>query len=102
MISLWKGEIADQGAEQSDSRTMREIADDVSMAHRLTLDELKSATCARRVAWPRHEAMAIMHATGRYSTTQIGRFFGRDHTTVIHGIRSHKARQAKALEAEAA
>ena len=90
MISLWKGQIT---PDEGDKRTMREIAEDVAQAHRLTLDELKTPTHARRIAWPRQEAMAAMHATGRYSYPQIGRFFGMDHTSVIHGVRAHKARQ---------
>lgn len=89
MISLWKGQITPEG----DYRTMREIAKDVARAHRLTLDEMKTPTQARRIAWPRQEAMAAMRATGRYSYPQIGRFFGMDHTSVIHGVRAHKARQ---------
>lgn len=93
MISLWKGEIT---PDAGDKRTMREIAADVAQAHRLTLDDLRQPTHARRIAWPRQEAMAAIRATGRYSYPQIGRFFGMDHTSVIHGVRAHKARTAQA------
>ncbi len=47
----------------------------------------------RCLAWPRQDAMAAMAAAG-YSLNQIGGFFGgRDHTTVIHGIRRAHARK---------
>ena len=47
----------------------------------------------RVLAWPRQDAMAAMAAAG-YSLTQIGNYFGgRDHTTVIHGIRRSMARK---------
>lgn len=50
---------------------------------------------------PRHEAFWLayrqvgIHTVHRYSLPQIGAFFGgRDHTTVIHGIRAHEKRMA--------
>lgn len=56
-------------------------------------DELRGAVRSRRVAWPRHEAMYEMYATGLFSLPQIGRFLGgRDHTTVLHGCRKHAER----------
>ena len=51
---------------------------------------------------PRQEAWARLYAlrTGRtsdatYSLPQIGGWFDRDHTTVLHGIRAHEKRQAE-------
>lgn len=99
MISLWKGHIPGP----NDTRTMREIAQAVAASHGLTVDEMKSPTHAWRICHPRQEAMALMHDTGRYSYPQIGRFFGMDHTSAIHGDRAHKARAAIAAgEAKAA
>lgn len=98
MISLWPAKVE----APRDTRSMRQIAEAVAMAHGLTLDELKTHTSVRRISHPRHEAMAIMYATGRFSYPQIGRFFNMDHTSAIHGKRAHEARQAKALEAQAA
>lgn len=55
---------------------------------------------SRDIAWPRQEAYALAWDTGRYSMAQIGRYFGdRDHTTVLHGIRRHKERQASSSRA---
>ena len=46
----------------------------------------------QRRTWPiahaRQEAMRLAHATDAYTLVQIGRFFGRDHSTVLHGIKA--------------
>ena len=87
-------------------RTMREIATAVAQEHGLTLEELRNPTHARRISWPRQEAMTAMRAElqpdGRhsaYSLNQIARFFGmKDHTTVIHACQAVPAREAVASE----
>lgn len=45
--------------------------------------------CRRRsIARPRQIAMWIVRQSGRYSLPEIGRAFGgRDHTTILHGVR---------------
>lgn len=37
----------------------------------------------------RHRAFWGMRAGTDWSLSDIGRFFGRDHTTVLHGVRKH-------------
>jgi chromosomal replication initiation ATPase DnaA len=65
-------------------RSMREIAEEVALRHRLYVHDLKAPTRAVRISHPRQEAMVEMRAEG-FSTTQIARFFGmKDHTTVLH------------------
>lgn len=79
----------------SADHTMREIAARVAARHGTSLADLRGCSTQRSVAKTRHEAFAEIYGLGRYSTTQIGRFFGdRDHTTVIYGIRRHHSRQA--------
>lgn len=83
--------------------SMREIATGVAEQYGLTLDELRSPCRARRYSIPRQEAYALIHATGRFSLPQIGRFFRKcDHTAVWHGVRAHQARQQAAQEIIAA
>lgn len=73
--------------------TMAAIARRVAAAWGVTVDELKGQIRGRRVAWPRHEAMYEMYATGLFSLPQIGRYLGgRDHTTVYRGCRRHAER----------
>ena len=76
---------------------MSEIAARVALIHDLTVVELRSPVRTINISHPRQEAMLIMHEAG-YSMPRIGRFFSRDHTTVLHGIRAAKARMAKAPE----
>lgn len=77
--------------------SMRTILEHIALHYGLSVEALKGPCRARQVAWPRQEAMWLMHKTGRYSLPQIGRFLGyRDHTTVLHGIRRHQARVDKA------
>ncbi len=56
------------------------------------------------IAHARHYAMWIIRSMTRngepcYSLEEIGRAFGRDHTTVIHGVRKHQERLAAQQEA---
>jgi chromosomal replication initiator protein len=46
----------------------------------------------RRYAPLRQEAMAVAVQDGRWSLTQIGRAFDRDHTTVLYAARKMGAR----------
>jgi chromosomal replication initiator protein len=87
MLSIWKGELPNP------KPTMREMAMEVAEKHGVTLEDLQGPSRTQKLATARQEAMARIYATGRYSTTQVGRFFGgRDHTTVMHGCRAHARR----------
>ena len=70
---------------------MKQIAIDVAVANSLTLDEIKSRNRTASFSHPRQEAMRQQRAQG-YSLTQIGMFWGRDHTTILHGVRAAEAR----------
>lgn len=65
---------------------MREIAEEVCQQHGLTLELLTGSSRKRTIAWPRQTAYRRCHEMG-YSPEQIAKFFGRDPTTVIYGIR---------------
>lgn len=87
VLSLWWGEL--HAPERRPP--MREIVGDVALSERVTLREMLSPTQHRSIAWPRQHAMSECRDAG-YSYAAIGRFFGRDHTTVIHGVRRHNDR----------
>lgn len=60
-----------------------------------TPEQLKGPDRHRSVAHARQELMALLREQTDKSTTWIGRFLGgRDHTTVLHGVKRHKARAA--------
>jgi chromosomal replication initiator protein len=64
------------------------IAYQVAARTGVTIDDLKSPKKARVFSRPRQAAMYLAHRNTDKSTTQIGRFFNRDHTTVLHAIRA--------------
>jgi len=72
-------------------RRMADIVAAVALANDVTVAELKSDDRTRQISWPRQDAMLAMSEDG-FSLKQIGLFFKRDHTTVLHGIRAAKAR----------
>ena len=71
--------------------TMREILAEVASRTGVDERELVSPNRCRVVAQARAEAMHLMRLAGR-STTQIGRFLNRDHSTVAVMSNRHAAR----------
>jgi chromosomal replication initiation ATPase DnaA len=58
----------------------------VAKAHGLPVAEVKSARRFKGLAMARFEAWFLIYSTGRFSTVQIAQFFGRDHSSVVHGL----------------
>lgn len=67
--------------------TMRQIAADVAEQHGLTLGDLCGRSRVEFVADVRRMAMLAVHQQTKFSLPQIGRFFNRDHTTVLYALR---------------
>lgn len=61
------------------------IAARVALRHRVTVEAMVSKGRLQHVCEARFEAYAIAADAG-HSTPKIGRFFNRDHTTVLSGI----------------
>lgn len=72
--------------------TMLEIAQQVSERTGVTLEAMRSLSTEHRVARARHAAMVEMRRAGKWSTTQIGRLFNRDHSTVTYAERRYGGR----------
>lgn len=72
-------------------RPMREIAAQVSEARGIHMTVMRSKSRLHDVAHARQDAMRLQRSEG-YSLPQIGAFWGRDHTTVLYGIRAAEAR----------
>ncbi len=71
----------------------RRIALEVCSKHQIQLNELISPRRSREVVRARHECFWRLKKETSLSFPQIGRYFGgRDHTTVLHGIRAHEKR----------
>lgn len=74
-------------------RSMADIIEDVSKRRGVSVFDIKGPMRFKAINAARQEFMAEAYATGRWSMPQIGKFLGgRDHTTVLHGIRQHTAR----------
>ena len=71
------------------------LTDEVAEAYGVTRDQILSA---RRIGlWSEARQMLFLLAQERFgwSTTQIGRMIGRDHSTVVHGIQQARKRIAE-------
>lgn len=85
--------------------TMASIAARVAVAHGYTLKDLHGPRRHRLLAYARFEAMWLMRqlrtldGAYRYSLTQIGNFFDRDHTTVLHALNRYESGQTRRLAA---
>ena len=77
--------------------TMRAIAIQVAAKHGLTVDEMRSDRRSRAVVVARHEAWWRSREETLNSLPQIGRYFNRDHSTIMHGIAMHAERLAAEL-----
>jgi chromosomal replication initiator protein len=82
-----------------DSRSLttpsRAIVQSVAARFGLTAADLIGPSRCRKYAYARHMAMAEVRAARCMSLPAIGQMFGgRDHTSVLHGIRCHQERAA--------
>lgn len=56
----------------------------------ISLGELKSSCRRRDTAEPRQRLMWMLASNGPFSLCHIGRYFNRDHTTVLHALNKVK------------
>jgi len=74
------------------ARDLLELVADVARQHGATVDEVLAQDKTPRVS---HARQAVWHALRhhperRYSYPDIGRLFGRDHSTIIYGVRAYE------------
>jgi len=75
--------------------TIQTIIDAVTDFYRVRLIDLQSERRHRSVAQPRQVCMALIRMLTKHSLEEIGGYFGnRDHTTVLHAIRTVDERRA--------
>lgn len=76
----------------------RVIVNEVARKHKMTIPQVVGQQRSHLIVLARHEAMYRMAHETRMSLPMIGRRLGnRDHTTVLHGIRQHAARNGLTL-----
>src|SRR5688572_17215329 len=65
----------------------------------ITVEEMESQRRPQYIAWPRQIAMSLAYELPRISLNSVGQFFGnRDHSTVLHAVRTVRARADVAPE----
>lgn len=68
--------------------TLRSIAEEVAEKHNVTIDEMQSPRRQKRIVRARHEYCYRARHETTHSYPRIGAFLGgRDHSTVIHGVK---------------
>jgi chromosomal replication initiation ATPase DnaA len=72
---------------------MRDIAERFTVSRNILACDFFGKVRTRDVAHARQDCMATLAENG-LCISEIGRIFNRDHTTVSHGIKAHKARRA--------
>lgn len=65
------------------------IINAAAAAFGVTVEEMKSKTRRREVAYARYTAMRLIRENTKLLLSEIGELFGRDHATALHGIRRH-------------
>jgi len=74
------------------TRLLRAILSTVAFVEDVPVELILGRSNVRTVTRARQRFMAEAYQTGRWSLPQIGAFIGRDHTTVLAGVRSHEAK----------
>ncbi len=96
LLSKWpaRGPLYDQiglSGKAFVDATIQEVAE----RHRIMPDDLIGPRRDRRLFLARAEAMWIVYENTKYSYPQIGRFFNRDHTSVLRACKLHEASLAQ-------
>jgi chromosomal replication initiator protein len=79
-----------EGEAPSEKRvTIQQILDAVTKFYNIKLSDLQGKKRNQSIAFPRQVCMFLARRHTRFSLEEIGGYFGgRDHTTILHGIRS--------------
>lgn len=98
-LSLAKTALGDEPRQPAGEPTIQCIIDVVTDYYAIRLADLQSKHRQRSIALPRQVCMFLARRCTRHSLEEIGGFFGgRDHTTVMHAIRSVEVRCKDAPE----
>ena len=94
--SIIEGRVGDNVIMHKDpfamKRALRQLVADIALIYGVTLTDIYSSRRSKVISAARHHVMFEISQRTEWSLPQIGRFLNRDHTTVLHGIRSHKLR----------
>ena len=84
----WSDVRKGQGCDLSAKDIVKSVAD----KHRVTVAQIHGSRRYKDIVRARQEAMFDLDRFKGWSSIRIGYYFGKDHTTVLHALRSHAAR----------
>src|SRR5258708_4220629 len=84
-----KSALGDSITPEQKRITIQQIFDAVTKYYGVRLSDLQSKRRHKSIAFPRQVCMYLARRHTRYSLEEIGGYFGgRDHTTVLHAVRT--------------
>ena len=88
-LDLAKAALGDSTTPEQRRITIQQIFDVVTKYYNVRLSDLQSKKRHKSIAFPRQVCMWLARKHTRYSLEEIGGYFGgRDHTTVLHAVRT--------------
>jgi chromosomal replication initiator protein len=88
-LDLAKSALGDIATAEQRRITIQQIFDAVTKYYNVRLSDLQSKKRHKSIAFPRQVCMFLARRHTRYSLEEIGGYFGgRDHTTVLHAVRT--------------
>jgi chromosomal replication initiator protein len=88
-LELAKGALGEAATPEQRRITIQQIFDVVTKYYNVRLSDLQSKRRHKSIAFPRQVCMYFARRHTRYSLEEIGGYFGgRDHTTVLHAVRT--------------
>ncbi len=95
-MELVRSAIGDSQPQTAGEPTIQNIITVVTEFYSVRLTDLQSKHRQRSIALPRQVCMYLARRCTRHSLEEIGGFFGgRDHTTVMHALRSVNTKRGK-------
>ena len=88
-LDLAKAALVDSLTPEQKRVTIQQIFDVVTKYYNVRLSDLQSKKRHKSIAFPRQVCMFLARKHTRYSLEEIRAYFGgRDHTTVLHAVRT--------------
>ena len=88
-IELAKAALGESATPEQKRITIQQIFDAVTKYYNVRPADLQSKKRHKSIAFPRQVCMFLARRHTRYSLEEIGGYFGgRDHTTVLHAVRT--------------
>jgi len=88
-LELAKAALGESATADQRRITIQQIMEVVVKYYNVRLSDLQSKKRHKSIAFPRQVCMFLARKHTRYSLEEIGGYFGgRDHTTVLHAVRT--------------